>query len=133
MNKKYVVLVVALIFLFPVFVFGNGKSYWAESIEVQGMLFDYHFYKTQEQFDKDFFNFVLSNTPYTKDALLEDYKYYGKSFIKNDLLNYKVRDIMIKNGYMYSVTTYMVGGVAFCVINKRIGETFYNASFYRQF
>ncbi len=127
MNRKI------FLVLFSFFLFSPLFSQVSETIEIQDILFEYQFYKTQEEFDNYFFDFVLNNTPFTKSQLVHDYKLFGKSFKKNDLLYFEVKDKMIENNYLYSVTTYQENGLIYCVINKKVGDKFYISGWYREF
>lgn len=133
--KKYSIL---FFFLFvSSFLYSDGKNkYVEEYFEVNDQLLTYHFYKTQEEFDLDFYKFIVENTFYTTENMVrDDYMTYG-TFSYNDKLLPELQDFMIKNNYLYSVTFYTDDydgeRVTYVIVNKKYKDKFYFVGWYRK-
>lgn len=126
--KKYLLLVLLML---PMFFLNaeESKGYVETEIEVNDMLLKYHCYKTQGEFDRDFYSFIIENTLYKSEALLKsDYLQYG-TFKVNTNLSEDVQKLMKNNGFLYTVTCYTkeVNEQVYTVviINKMVNGKFY--------
>lgn len=134
MKKIFLILIVSVFSLFSSFAQETDNTYWYGTYEIEGSLLDYQFYKTQTQFDNCFFQFIKNNSLYKRkpDLLRDDYLAFGKTFIKNENLHPSLIRTMTKNEYLYSVTTFNDGEKTYVIINKRVGDKFYIAMWYRE-